>query len=237
MKTGFVYIWFDRKHKRYYIGSHWGRENDGYICSSRWMRNAYKRRPDDFRRRIITRVESGRGDLLAEEYKWLQMIPNEELGKRYYNLTNHLNGHWTADGEKALTVRQKISKTNKGNPKLSFPKPKSEEHRQKISATLKGRPLGYERTEETRQKISENNKRLQAEGKIGMSGKRHNDTTKSLMSANNAMKDPAKRAKIGEANRGKVGLWLNNRKKMAKPDTDLYASLLAEGYRPKQEFV
>ena len=33
-KYGFVYIWFDRKHKRYYIGCHWGHEDDGYVCSS-----------------------------------------------------------------------------------------------------------------------------------------------------------------------------------------------------------
>ena len=26
---GFVYIWYDRKYKKYYIGSHWGYENDG----------------------------------------------------------------------------------------------------------------------------------------------------------------------------------------------------------------
>ena len=27
-KHGFVYIWFDRKHRRFYIGSHWGTEDD-----------------------------------------------------------------------------------------------------------------------------------------------------------------------------------------------------------------
>lgn len=37
-KYGFVYIWFDRKHHRFYIGCHWGHEEDGYICSSNWMR-------------------------------------------------------------------------------------------------------------------------------------------------------------------------------------------------------
>lgn len=115
MKTGFVYIWHDRKHRRYCIGSHWGREDDGYICSSRWMRNAYKRRPEDFRRRILARIDSDRGDLLAEEHRWLQMISGEELGGRYYNLTNHLNGHWSTDNEKTLTVRQKLSNAAKKN--------------------------------------------------------------------------------------------------------------------------
>ena len=42
-KYGFVYIWYDRKHKRYYIGSHWGSEDDGYICSSTHMNHAFNR--------------------------------------------------------------------------------------------------------------------------------------------------------------------------------------------------
>lgn len=55
--SGFVYIWRDRKHKRYYIGSHWGTPDDGYICSSPWMRQAYKHRPLDFKRRVLNIVE------------------------------------------------------------------------------------------------------------------------------------------------------------------------------------
>lgn len=119
MKRGFVYIWFDKKHKRYYIGSHWGREDDGYICSSRWMRNAYKRRPWDFKRRILSRVVSTRGDLLSEEHRWLQKISKEDLGNKYYNLTNHLNGHWSSDEQKTKTLKQKLSekaRENHNNP-------------------------------------------------------------------------------------------------------------------------
>lgn len=41
-KYGFVYIWRDKKHNRYYIGCHWGTTDDGYICSSPWMKQAYK---------------------------------------------------------------------------------------------------------------------------------------------------------------------------------------------------
>ena len=31
-KYGFVYLWYDRKRKMFYIGSHWTTETDGYIC-------------------------------------------------------------------------------------------------------------------------------------------------------------------------------------------------------------
>ena len=114
MKYGFVYIWMDRKHKRFYIGSHWGDENDGYVCSSRWMRQSYKRRPNDFKRRVVCRVYTNRNDLLEVEHHYLLLIEDDLLGKKYYNLTKHLNGHWSTDEEKRLTVGQKISKSSSG---------------------------------------------------------------------------------------------------------------------------
>jgi hypothetical protein len=107
-KYGFVYIWFDRKHKRYYIGSHWGHENDGYICSSRWMRKAYKRRPEDFKRKTISKVFTNRKELLLEEHRWLSMIKDNELKNRYYNMTKHLNGHWSAE-DNVKSISEKIS--------------------------------------------------------------------------------------------------------------------------------
>lgn len=97
-KYGFVYIWYDRKHKRYYIGSHWGTINDGYICSSPWMKQGYKHRPLDFKRRIL-KIYVSRENLLDEEYKWLSKILPIELGKKYYNLTNHHPEHWMMRGE------------------------------------------------------------------------------------------------------------------------------------------
>lgn len=85
-KYGVVYCYRDRKHERLYIGCHWGYEGDGYICSSTWMRNAYRRRPQDFERHVIAVIKTNRADLLLEEQKWLQMIKPEEFGKRFYNL-------------------------------------------------------------------------------------------------------------------------------------------------------
>ena len=107
-KYGFVYIWFDRKHKRFYIGSHWGSETDGYVCSSVWMRNAYKRRPQDFRRRVI-KSNIQRGDLIREEQYWLDMVTVGEIGTKYYNLNKNVIKHWHTDPEQRMTVGQKIS--------------------------------------------------------------------------------------------------------------------------------
>ena len=118
MKYGFVYIWRDRKYKRFYIGSHWGTKEDGYVCSSTWMRQAYSYRPEDFKRRILTEVYTSRKDLLEMEQHWFNMIKPEEIRHRYYNLNIKTTAHWSAK-ENALTVAQKISRANKGNKSIN----------------------------------------------------------------------------------------------------------------------
>ena len=168
-KYGFIYIWFDCKHKMYYIGSHWGNIDDGYICSSNRMRNAHKRRSQDFKRRIIKKYIQ-REHLLEEEHSWLSLIDDNELGKKYYNLRKHKWGHWSTDENRKLTVGQKISaspnraanisKANKGRKH-------SEEMKQKLSkavsaymtpehrALLSEKVKGFKHTEESRRKISD----------------------------------------------------------------------------------
>jgi hypothetical protein len=111
-KYGFVYIWRDRKHKRYYIGSHWGTEDDGYLCSSNWMRDAHKRRPDDFKRRILARVRTTRADLYLEEERWLKMVKPEETRVRYYNLALGSTTHWSAM-DSSLSVKERLSVSQK----------------------------------------------------------------------------------------------------------------------------
>jgi len=146
-KYGFVYIWYDRKHKRYYIGCHWGTEDDGYICSSPWMNRSYKKRPQDFRRKILVSNIKERMFLLDEENRYLSQIKKEELGKKYYNLTNYMRGHWSMDNEKVLSVPKKISLSKKG-------KKHSEETKRKIGLGNKNKIV----SEETRRKIGLGNK-------------------------------------------------------------------------------
>jgi hypothetical protein len=90
--SGFVYRWYDKKHDRYYIGSHWGNENDGYISSSSWMKQAYRLRRNDFTREILVKISTSKTDLLLEEQKWLDIIKDDEFGKRYYNLKKYASG-------------------------------------------------------------------------------------------------------------------------------------------------
>lgn len=212
-KYGFVYIWRDRKHKRYYIGCRWGTIDDGYICSSRWMRNSFRRRPEDFKRRIVA-IVSDRKILLDEEYKWLQLIENAQLGKKYYNLQNHHFNHWSNNDDARLTVGQKISASpnrkaniSKAHKAINFHH--TDETKEKIrqirlgskqspetiakkiaSTTGKKRSQDFciqksyyasNRSQETKDKIANNSRRLVKEGKIGMFGKQHSDETKLKM--------------------------------------------------------
>lgn len=153
-KYGFVYIWRDNKKGKYYIGCRWGNENDGYICSSSWMKNTYKRRPDTFKRKILATNILCRKQLLLEEYRWLSMIKEKELGKRYYNLHNHHFNHWSSDINTLLTVGEKISKSQIGNKNHTTPH--TDESKEKIKQSLKISKKQKEKfTPEVRQKLKE----------------------------------------------------------------------------------
>jgi hypothetical protein len=206
-KYGFVYLWFDRKHKRYYVGCHWGKEDDGYICSSSNMKSAYKRRPFDFKRKILKTNILNKKDLLIEEYNYLSKIKTEELGKKYYNLHNYHFNHWSTNEQTKMTVGEKISASPNRASNISKALTgikRSDETKEKLRQANIGKKYSNEtnnkkginnrdysdigfiekmsiaaknRSEETRLKISENNKRLQTEGKIGMKGKKHSPET------------------------------------------------------------
>ena len=139
-KYGFVYIWFDRKHKRYYVGCHWGTIDDGYICSSPWMRQAYKHRPKDFKRKILKSNIDNRAAMFLEEQRYFDMIKPEEIKIRYYNLNIKNNKHWSIDEQKTKSLKQKISDTAKRNAQDPV-------YREKYLAGLAKRDNGSSRPE------------------------------------------------------------------------------------------
>lgn len=112
-KYGFVYIWRDRKYNRYYIGCHWGTTEDGYVCSSSWMKLSYKKRPQDFKRRILAKNLT-RKEMYEKEQYFFNKIKPEEIKVRYYNLNLSCKDPWHKHPEKNLTIGQKISAAKKG---------------------------------------------------------------------------------------------------------------------------
>ncbi len=167
MKYGFVYIWYDKKYKRYYVGCHWGSIDDGYVCSSSWMKASYKKRPQDFKRRILSYVYTTKKDMFEEEYRWLSMMKPEELhGPRYYNINNNHFNHWSSDETRSRIVKEKAT-----GKKLSA---ETIEKRQNTRMANQG----YNFSEETKTKMSQS----RMGEKNHFYGRTHSDDTKKKIS-------------------------------------------------------
>lgn len=132
---GFVYVWYNRAaiaiekhehmdakkqhikrkhrpHPRLYIGSHYGSFDDGYICSSRWMKSSYKKNPQNFIRRILYWQKTpDRKALLEVEEQWLQKITPRKIRTRFYNLRIVKIGHWTMEEELKKTTIEKMKQS------------------------------------------------------------------------------------------------------------------------------
>ena len=90
--NSFIYRWFDEKLKKYYIGSHIGNINDGYLFGGIDIKKEYKKRPTDFKREILSYH-------LVDNYKDIREIEKVYLLRYdvendifYYNRTNESYG-------------------------------------------------------------------------------------------------------------------------------------------------
>lgn len=96
---GFVYLWRDSYRKMSYIGSHMGSTADSYKGSSTRFKRAITKRPSDFRRKILWILTTNdRKRLLQEEERWLQMIPSQQLQRKYYNVKRRGTGGFVTEG-------------------------------------------------------------------------------------------------------------------------------------------
>ena len=156
----FVYCWTDHLTNKLYVGFHKGTPDDGYICSSKYMKKEYKERPFDFTRQVLT--IGNYEDCRNFENVIIQAMFNQNIP--CYNL--NVNGAIVYTPE----IRAKISATHKG-------KVISAAHKKAISDWNKNRPpasietrekirqskLGVKRgpmSDEQRKKISESGKGL-----------------------------------------------------------------------------
>lgn len=252
-KFGFVYLWYDRGTKRFYLGCHWGHENDGYICSNPAMRKAYRRRKTDFKRRILSRIYTNRQDLLTEEQRFLDMIPREDFGRKFYNVNSKANfyawwmneetkrqviekfknSHWSRNSKKRDQVTQKLRNANLGHTPWNKGKTNvyTPERISEMSRKLTGKPIPHLHTQEVRTKIANKIRENYANGyqnhRIGTT---HSEDTKVKMSRNNAMNNPEYVAKVKASKQGIK--WLKNGtvRKMAIPGSDKYEMLISEGF-------
>ena len=116
----FLYIWYDKCRKMFYVGVHEGNITDGYISSSRWFNGEHQYRPNDFKRKIIKTFNDMK-TARKEEARVLRMIKESEFGKKYYNLKNGRRSGsepWNK-GKKNIYSQetlQKMSTARKGKP-------------------------------------------------------------------------------------------------------------------------
>jgi hypothetical protein len=121
---GFVYRWTNRLNGRWYIGSHAGIPNDGYVGSGKAFRLAVKKHGIGSFERDLLYIGP---DYKDEEEKILRIF-NAALNPLSYNLKNQSVGgmdratKWKL--EKALVARKRMSMAHTGVPL-------SEEHRRK----------------------------------------------------------------------------------------------------------
>jgi hypothetical protein len=94
------------------------------------MKQAYKHRPKDFKRRIIKYITTNRIDLYEEEQRWLNMIKKHEIKIRYYNFTRRANG---------IIVTEEMRKTHSIRLRELFASPRGETIRQIMSEKRKGK--------------------------------------------------------------------------------------------------
>jgi uncharacterized protein YlaI len=90
---GFVYLWWDALRKKFYIGSHMGSFDDGYVSSSKRLNNCHKKRKNDLSRIIIETVDnSDREYLYKREQYWLDCIDDSYMGGFSYNIRKCAKG-------------------------------------------------------------------------------------------------------------------------------------------------
>jgi len=85
MNEAFVYCWTDHLTNKLYVGWHKGTPDDGYICSSKLMKEQYNKRPSDFTRQIIA-VGTCK-DMTSFETNILR-AENAKNNHSYYNMHN-----------------------------------------------------------------------------------------------------------------------------------------------------
>jgi hypothetical protein len=150
----FVYCWTDYKTKKLYVGSHKGNPDDGYVCSSKYMLQEYKSRPQDFTRQIVA---IGKFEDIRRLEEHILHSADAKNSNDFYNQHN---------GNKDFRLKFHTEKTKKII---------SEKNQGKKRPDLAQRnKLGH--SEQTKSKISENHHDVNGENNP-MYGKKHSPET------------------------------------------------------------
>lgn len=175
MSEGFVYKWTNTRNGKWYIGSHKGCVNDGYIGSGVIFQRAYKKYKDSFFRDIIYI-----GQNFREIEELILITLDAASDKMSYNIKNSSIG-----GDTSMNFTQEsLRKMSEGSKKRDYSIPVSMETREKIRQSR----LGTKLTDETKKKLSE----CRIGEKNHFYGKTHTEETKKKLSEANKGKKMSK---------------------------------------------
>jgi hypothetical protein len=180
MRFGFVYLWYDKKRKKFYLGSHLGLPEDGYVGSNHRLKCAYKSRPETFKRRILeSHINITPKQLLQREQLWLDLIQTNELSVRYYNekkvaAGGNIVGNLPKEKKKQHAIKSGIAS------KKYWDNISSNEMEKRKQTAFGGNTFdrSYMQSETYRNKMS----LIVAGDKNPFYGKKHSDKTKKIMS-------------------------------------------------------
>ena len=125
-KLGFVYRWTDSSNGMYYVGSHCGSVDDGYVGSGTLFKRAYKKRPNAFEREILYT-----GEHHQEVEDLILKTLDVENDNKSYNLKAIGWGGSRKGIKRSEETRKKQSESRIG---MKF----SDEHKANISKSLIG---------------------------------------------------------------------------------------------------
>lgn len=114
MSLGFVYKWINTIDNMFYIGSHKGNVNDGYIGSGTYFKRAYNKHKESFSREILY---TGYDYLEFEEFVLHTL--DAENNNQMYNLKNYALGGKTKLSEDG---RKRLSESKKGDKNPNYGK-------------------------------------------------------------------------------------------------------------------
>jgi hypothetical protein len=169
MSEAFVYCWTDHKTNKLYVGSHKGSTNDGYICSSKYMMEEYRKRPEDFTRQIV--AEGNLEDIRKLESSILKTV-GARLDEQFYN--KHDNDGLYFGGWR----KGEFSEEHRKNMSLSASKRKrTREHIEKLHAGRRNSKNSNDHNEAIGRSKTGINKSKETIDKTRKTRKMNNDTS------------------------------------------------------------
>jgi hypothetical protein len=111
---GFVYKWTNTRNKKYYIGSHHGPLDDGYIGSGVWFSRAYNKEPEVFERVILEfNTDDDYLKTLDLENEFLETVCEVGNKDKCYNISRSAGGGWQLHGKTEAEIKEIYAKISK----------------------------------------------------------------------------------------------------------------------------